>query len=140
MIDLTPMKNAIGTLTESLRLIDETKAQLTEPMRLLFQRGLIQAFEYNYEMAIGMMTRFLRESSSDPDKHDLSAFQELIRVADEHQLILSPYAKWKAFRHARNMTSHTYNETKALAVAGIIPDFEREAVHLLSQLEKRLAQ
>ncbi len=140
MIDLTPMANAIGTLTESLKLIDENGKQLTEPMRLLAQRGLIQAFEYNYEMAIGMMTRYLRQSVSDPDKRDLGNFQELIRVADEHQLILSPYAKWKAFRHARNMTSHTYNEMKALAVVEIIPDFEREVIHLLTQLQKRLAQ
>ncbi len=140
MINLTPMANAIATLTESLRLVDESKGQLSEPMQRLIQRGLIQAFEYNYEMAIGMMTRYLRETSSDPDKHDLSVFQELIRVADESQLVLSPFAKWKAFRHARNLTSHTYNEGKALAVVAIVPDFEREIVHLLSRLQEKLAK
>jgi nucleotidyltransferase substrate binding protein (TIGR01987 family) len=140
MIDLNPMVQAIGTLTESLRLVDEFREQLSEPMRLLVQRGLIQAFEYNYEMAIAMMTRYLRESASAPEKHDLSVFQELIRVADEHRLIHSPFAKWKAFRHARNMTSHTYNEANALAVVKIIPDFEREVLYLLSKLQERLTQ
>jgi hypothetical protein len=38
------------------------------------------------------------------------------------------------------MTSHTYDETKALAVVEIIPDFEREVVYLLAQLQGRLAQ
>jgi uncharacterized protein with HEPN domain len=55
-------------------------------------------------------------------------------------LILSPFAKWKAFRHARNLTSHTYNEANALAVVEIIPEFEREVVYLLSQLQERLAK
>jgi nucleotidyltransferase substrate binding protein (TIGR01987 family) len=134
------MAKAVGTLTESLRLVEESRGQLSGPMQLIVQRGLIQAFEYNYEIAIVMMTRYLRETASDPDKHDLSVFQELIRVADEHRLILSPFAKWKAFRHARNLTSHTYNEANALAVVEIIPEFEREVVYLLSQLQERLAK
>ncbi len=140
MIKLAPMAKAVGTLTESLRLVEESRGQLSGPMQLIVQRGLIQAFEYNYEIAIVMMTRYLRETASDPDKHDLSVFQELIRVADEHRLILSPFAKWKAFRHARNLTSHTYNEANALAVVEIIPEFEREVVYLLSQLQERLAK
>ncbi len=140
MIDLTPMAKAVTTLTESLRLVEESEGRLSEPMLLLAQRGLIQAFEYNYEMAVGMMTRYLRETSPDPDRHDLGVFQELIRVADENQLVLSPFGRWKAFRHARNMTSHTYDEAKALAVVAIIPEFEREVVHLLSRLQEKLAK
>lgn len=139
MIDLQPMTKAVATLTESLKLVNESRDQLSQPMRLLVQRGLIQAFEYNYEMAVFMLTRYLKEMAADPDKHDLSVFQELIRVADEHRLILSPFARWKAFRHARNMTSHSYDETKAQAVVEIIPDFEREVVYLLSQLQEGLA-
>ena len=140
MIDLDPMTRAVATLTESIKLVNETWEQLSKPMRLLVQRGIIQAFEYNYEMAIVMMTRYLKETASDPEKHDLSAFQELIRVADEHRLTLSPISKWKAFRHARNMTSHAYKEENALAVVAIIPDFEREVVYLLSQLRGKSAQ
>jgi nucleotidyltransferase substrate binding protein (TIGR01987 family) len=134
------MAKAVTTLTESLRLVEESEGRLSEPMLLLAQRGLIQAFEYNYEMAVGMMTRYLRETSPDPDRHDLGVFQELIRVADENQLVLSPFGRWKAFRHARNMTSHTYDEAKALAVVAIIPEFEREVVHLLSRLQEKLAK
>lgn len=137
MIDLEPMQDAIVTLTDSLALIKEFGGQVSEPMRLLMQRGLIQAFEYNYGLAVLMMTRYLREHDSAPDKHDLSVFEELIRVADEHGLLLSPFARWKAFRHARNLTSHTYNHKKAEAVAEIIPDFEREVIHLLSKLRER---
>ena len=140
MIDLGPMQDALATLTDSLRLMEEFEEQVSEPMRLLMQRGLIQAFEYNYGLAIFIMTRYLRERASTPDKHDLNVFEELIRVADEHQLLLSPIARWKAFRHARNLTSHTYDRAKADAVAEITPDFEREVVYLISKLQEKLAQ
>ena len=137
MIDLTPMANAVGTLTESLGLIDEYGKGLPERLQLLVQRGLIQTFEYNYELAIVTMTRYLKETASDPDKHDLAVFEELIRVADEHRLILSPFARWKAFRHARNMTSHTYVEAKALAVVQLVPEFEKEVAYLLARLQEK---
>ena len=128
MIDLGPMQDAVATLTESLTLIKESGDRQSEPMRLLMQRGLIQAFEYTYGLALLMMTRYLREHDSTPDKHDLSVFEELIRVADEHQLLRSPFSRW------------TYDRVKAEAVAEIIPDFEREVVHLLSRLKERLSQ
>ncbi len=138
MIDLGPMQDAIATLTESLTLIQESGDRQSEPMRLLMQRGLIQAFEYTYGLAVFMMTRYLREHDSTPDKHDLNGFEELIRVADEHQLLHSPFSRWKAFRHARNLTSHTYDRAKAEEVAEIIPDFE--VIYLLSKLQERSTQ
>ena len=140
MIDLRPMQDAIATLTESLTLVKESGDRPSEPMRLLMQRGLIQAFEYTYGLALLMMTRYLREHDSTPDKHDLNVFEELIRVADEHQLLRSPFSRWKAFRHARNLTSHTYDRAKAEEVAEIVPDFEREVIYLLSKLQERSSQ
>lgn len=140
MIDLTPLQDALASLTESLQLIEEHKGKVSEPMRRLMERGLIQAFEYNYGLAIFFMTRYLQQYAAMPDKHDLSVFEELIRVADEQQLVLSPIAGWKAYRHARNLTSHTYNRDKAEAVAKIAPDFEREGVHLLQKLREKLAR
>ena len=140
MIDLLPLQDALATLTESLTLIEETRGEVSEPMRQLMQRGLIQAFEYNYGLAILMMTRYLRERISVPDKYDLNVFEELIRVADDNQLLRSPFAKWKEFRHARNLTSHTYRRDKADAVAAAAPDFEQEMQHLLSQLREKLSK
>jgi nucleotidyltransferase substrate binding protein (TIGR01987 family) len=134
------MRDAIATLTESMVLIEESKGRLSDPILLLMQRGLIQAFEYNYGLALLMMTRYLREHASVPDKHDLNHFEELIRVADEHELLLSPISNRKAFRHARNLTSHTYHRAKAEAVASVIPDFEREVVYLLSKLQEKLSK
>ncbi len=140
MIELRPMQDAVATLTESVALIEETKGQFSEPINLLMQRGLIQAFEYTYGLAVLTMTRYLREHASVPEKHDLNVFEELIRVADEHRLLLSPIGKWKSYRHARNLTSHTYNRAKADTVAALAPDFEREVQFLLAQLRERVTK
>ena len=137
MMDLRPMQSAVASLTESLALIDEHRDQYSEPMQLLMQRGLIQAFEYTYSLSILMMTRHLTEHASLPDKRDLSSFEELIRVADEHQLLLSPFATWKAYRNARNLTSHTYDRAKADTVAATAREFEREAKHLVARLQEK---
>ena len=137
MIDLSAMANSVRNLTEALRLIETTQDQLEDPLRLLLRAGMIQTFEYNYELSIAMMTRYLRSVVADSSSHDLGLFEELIRVADERRLILSPFAVWKTFRQARNNTSHTYNEAKAVAVVAVIPAFEKEVRYLLAQLQER---
>ena len=139
MIDLAPLRDALASLTESRVLIEESEGKVSEPMRLLMQRGYIQAFEYTFSLAVGMMERFLVEISAVPDKRDLRDFRELIRVADENGLLLSPFSKWKDYREARNLTSHTYNRTKAAVVAEAAPGFEREVIFLLAKMQEKLA-
>ena len=141
MIELTSLQDALATLIG-----------VAGPQAIYFKEkslnrcasscscGLIQAFEYNYSLAIALMTRYLQERTALPDKRNLGDFPELIRVADEHQLLRSPFAKWKEFRHARNLTSHTYHRAKADAVAAVAPDFEREVQYLLSQLQEMLSK
>lgn len=137
MIDLTPMANAVRNLAEALQLVETMQEQVSEPVRLLMRAGLIQTFEYNYELAIAMMTRYLESVTPDLSSRDLGVFEELIRVADQRNLVRSPFATWKSFRQARNNTSHTYNEMKAVAVVQVIPAFEAEVRYLLAQLQER---
>lgn len=138
MIDLKPMSDAVNRLTEGTRVYEELQGQVPEPARILLRSGLIQTFEFNYALAVSMMTRYLLSALPDPTKRDLSVFEELIRVADEAGLLLSPFATWKTFRQARNATSHTYNEAKAVAVAEVIPAFEKEVQHLLARLQEKV--
>ena len=134
------MANAVRNLTEALHLVETAPEQMPGPTRLLLRAGLIQTFEYNFELAIAMMTRYLRSVTPDLSRRDLGVFEELIRVADERGLVRSPFVAWKAFRQARNLTSHTYNESKAIAVVDVIPAFEAEVRHLLAQLQERTAR
>ena len=41
------------------------------------------------------------------------------------------------YRDKRNITSHTYNEAKAIAVAAVVPDFARDVQSLLRRLRAR---
>ena len=138
MIDLKPMSEAVNRLTDATRVYEELQHQVSEPARILLRSGLIQTFEYNYGLAVSMMSRYLSSVVSDPAKRDLNVFEELIRVADEMGLVLSPFSTWKIFRQARNNTSHTYNEAKAAAVAEVIPAFEKEVKHLLARLQEKV--
>lgn len=100
--------------------------------------GLIQRFEFTYEISHKMLKRHLEATSASPAEFDDMSFQELIRSGNEHGLLLGAWPDWKSYRNMRSKTSHTYDEDIALqVVAGILP-FLAEARHLLDQLKARL--
>ena len=132
MIDLTAFRNAVQQLSSAIQ------EQSREPERPLLRAGLIQTFEFTYELSHKMLKRYLLSVTPSPEQIDLLTFEGLIRLGDEAGLLLSPIAVWKDFRKARTETSHTYTEEKAVAVLNRIPAFEQEAKHLLERLRERI--
>jgi len=47
------------------------------------------------------------------------------------------WKRWKEYRHARSITSQTYDENKAMEIVAILPDFLLEAQALLKALKER---
>ncbi len=131
MIDFTPLEKAVHQLQSAI------VEQGREPDRLLLRAGLIQTFEYTYELSHKMIRRHLAETEPNPDAVAELTFEGLIRRADELGLVSAPVAEWKRFREARSETSHTYSEEKALKVVARIPVFAREVAFLLERLQKR---
>ena len=131
MIDVTPLAKASAQLNNAI------EEQAREPERLLLRAGLIQTFEYTFELSHKMIRRYLAATEPSPEVVAELTFEGLIRRADELSLILSPVATWKDFRQARTETSHTYNESTAVGVVARIPSFAQEVSHLLAQLQKR---
>ena len=131
MIDLTPLEKAVAQLHDAI----EEQAQ--EPGRLLLRAGLIQIFEYTFELSHKMIRRYLSQTEPSPAVVAELTFEGLIRRADELGLVESPIAVWKDFRQARTDTSHTYNEEKAIHVMARIPDFAQEVAFLLKRLQDR---
>ena len=131
MIDLSPFKSAVGQLQSAIL------EQASEPHRILLRAGLIQTFEYTFELSHKMIRRYLSETEPSPTAVAELTFEALIRRADELGLVVSPVATWKDFRQARTDTSHTYNEKKAESVLARIPAFAQEAAFLLKRLEER---
>jgi uncharacterized protein with HEPN domain len=64
-------------------------------------------------------------------------FPTLIRTGFEQGLVASDWTAWRTWREMRNITSHTYDEAKAIQVAAAIPGFLAEARALLARLEAR---
>lgn len=131
MIDVGPFAKAVDQLQSALL------EQAEEPERVLLRAGLIQTFEYTFELAHKMIRRYLADTEPSPSAVNELTFEGLIRRADEIGLLASPVAAWKDFRKARTDTSHTYDELKAMSVVARIPAFTKEAAYLLERLQER---
>jgi nucleotidyltransferase substrate binding protein (TIGR01987 family) len=133
MIKLTPLANAIERLQEGVA------AQTSDPHNTLLRDGLIQRFEFTYELTHKLLRRYLESTAANPDDVRSLTFEALIRLGDEQRLLLSDVAQWKRYRKARTDTSHTYNEQTAIGILPVIPVFIQEAEFLLDRLKERTA-
>jgi nucleotidyltransferase substrate binding protein (TIGR01987 family) len=132
-LDLTPLVNAIARLDEGLKRYQRDTSDLQ------IRDGLIQRFEFTYEISHKMLKRYLESSAATPDEFDRADFQYLIRSANEQGLLLGDWPAWRTYRDMRAKTSHTYDEEVAQQVVTGIPAFLAEAAHLRDQLQTRVA-
>ncbi|MEY4468056.1 MAG: hypothetical protein RIR21_1849 [Pseudomonadota bacterium] len=130
-LNLAPLEKAVSRLTEGLARYEKdiTDTQIRD--------GLIQRFEFSYEISHKMLKRHLEAVSPTPEQFDAMAFADLIRSANEQGLLLGDWSSWKIYREMRSKTSHTYDEEIAIEVVQGIPAFLEEARHLLKQLQER---
>ena len=132
-LDPTPLANAIQRLREGLRRHeqDTTDEQIRD--------GLIQRFEFTYELAHRTLKRRLKETAASPDEIEALAFADLIRAGAARGLLRGDWPTWRRFRDLRARTSHTYDAKAALPVVAAIPEFLTEADHLLAALSRKPA-
>lgn len=128
-LNLAPFENAINRLAEGL---DATEKS---PADDLLRDGVIQRFEYTYELSWKMLKRYLTSVSAGTEEFEGMTFQQLIRTGSEKGLLLGDWRDWKRYRGARTSTSHLYNQKAAEAVYEVIPGFLKEARHLLKRLQ-----
>ena len=132
-LDIRSLEKAVDRLREGL---DRYQRDTTDTQ---IRDGLIQRFEFTYELSHKMLKRYLEATAASPQQYDAMPFPDLIRSANEQDLLLGDWPRWRTYRDMRSKTSHTYDEEVALAVVAGIPDFLREAVHLRDRLRARLA-
>jgi nucleotidyltransferase substrate binding protein (TIGR01987 family) len=130
---LTPLERALDRLKEGWT------RHLAQPDDEQLRDGLIQRFEFTYELSHKTLKRFLEANSASPEEYDRMGFPDMIRSANEAGLLKSAWPQWSVFRKMRNLTSHTYNEMTAKQVVATIPDFIAEAKFLLTTLKERTA-
>lgn len=130
-LDISPLNKAIQRLEEGLRRyqLDIGDEQVRD--------GLVQRFEFTYEICHKTLKRYLVLSAASPTSFDQISFSDLIRSGNQNGLLHGDWPAWRRYREMRSKTSHTYDEAVALEVVAGIPDFLREAHYLAAQLQAR---
>jgi len=101
----------------------------SEPADEQLRDGLIQRFEFTYELSHRTLRRYLVEISASPDEIAGMPFADLIRMGNAQDLLRAEWAVWRRFREMRTRTTHTYDAKAASEIVAEIPEFLAEAEH-----------
>jgi len=121
---------ALAELTDAMKILK------SRPLTKLEEQGLIQAFEYNYELAWNSIKDFYAAQA----EVNIQGSRDAIRLAFQRGLIENGEL-WMEMIKSRVLTSHTYSRNTAAKVAlQITNDFYPAFVQLNLQLheQKRL--
>jgi len=100
-LDIRSLEKAVDRLQEGLDRYqrDTTDGQIRD--------GLIQRFEFTYELSHKMLKRYLEATAASPEQYDAMPFPDLIRSGNEQGLLLGDWPRWRAYREMRAKTRHT---------------------------------
>jgi nucleotidyltransferase substrate binding protein (TIGR01987 family) len=134
---LDKLRNAIASLQAVQGRSEDPAlmAALDDVTREAVRSGVIQHFEFTYELAWKFIRRRLEADIGRTAVDGLNR-RDLFRVAAENGLIDDVEA-WFRYHLARNETSHTYDLSVAARVYANSLDFARDAAALLVELEAR---
>lgn len=122
--------NFAKALAQLTKFID--KGQLNE----LEQQGLIQSFEYTYELAWNVIKDFFAAQGTT----DMLGSRDAFRIAFQRGLVEDGEV-WMEMIKSRSLTSHSYNEEVAQAIADSIVNHYFPAFRQLhSRLSERAAR
>ncbi len=135
MLDFSALQKAINSLKMSLLVHKEYAKGENIALDFTLQSGVIQNFEFTYEVCWKFLKRWLAENLGKSSVEGLSR-RALFRLSVEYRLIES-VDTWMIYHRARNETSHTYDPKIALEVFGVTECFLSDAENLLSNLQKK---
>lgn len=134
MLDLSSLEKACCALALALKVYDKSAIPEESPEKVLLRDGVIQRFEFTYELSWKMLKRYLEEYGL--EKADGLNNRELFRIGREQGLIADP-EKWFHYLKMRNQTSHVYDKVKALEVFAAARDFLPDSQYLLERLGEK---
>lgn len=106
-------KQRFNNYLKALQTLDEASALAqTRALSKLEQQGLIQSFEFTHELAWNVLKDYL----ADKGISDLVGSKDATRSAFKNGLIVQG-DDWMAMIADRNLTSHTYDQETAQAIA-----------------------
>lgn len=136
-LDLNSFRKAVGSLQRTLQVADDQgfMSGLSDSQKYAIRAGVIQNFEFTYELCWKFMKRWLDANLGSTYVTGV-ARRQLFRLSAEHKLI-GDVDTWMEYHDARNETSHTYDENAAENVFKTARGFISDAEALLKALEDR---
>lgn len=137
-LDLSALRDAVSSLEDGLEVVSDSQwfLQQSGKVQNTLVAGVIQNFEFVYEISIKMIKRQIEAEAASPTEVDETNFRDVLRVAAEKGLIADVEA-WFKYRKMRNITAHTYDHEKARQVYQDTLIFIGDARALLQKLEAR---
>ena len=135
-LDLTSLRKAVSAMELVLARSEDAKfmESLDEIARNAIRAGVIQHFEFTYELCWKFIQRWIRGNVSAEEANHPRTRKDIFRMAAERNLVSDP-AVWFEYAEARNATSHTYDVDKAGTVYDTAKRFVKHARELLDILE-----
>jgi nucleotidyltransferase substrate binding protein (TIGR01987 family) len=134
MLDLSSMEKAVHALEIAVEIYDRSPLPHDHAEKVVLRDGVIQRFEFTYELSWKMLKRFLEEYGL--ERPDRLSNRDLFRVGYEQGLIEDP-EKWFLYLRMRDLTSHVYDEAKATEVFQGARQFLPEVKDFLVRLRTR---
>lgn len=135
MLNLQTLKNALVSLGIAFEIYDRNKQPDSTPEKIVLRDGVIQRFEFSFELSWKMLKRYLEEYGL--EKVDGLNNRELFRIGFEQGLLDDPEA-WFHYLKMRNQSSHIYDESKAGQVFCAARKFQQDARILADRLEEKI--
>ncbi len=134
-LDLSSLEKAIQSLENALTVSHDIAfiAKLSDTQVNTIRAGVIQNFEFTYELCWKFIQRWLRENVPISEVEFPRTRKELFRLAARHGLIEDPLP-WFDYGDARNIIAHTYDETKSKVVYDAATHFINDAIDLWKRL------
>ena len=135
-LELNSLIKAVNSLERSIAVAEKKSVEdcKDDEMEVIIA-GVIQNFEFTYEVCWKFMKRWLAENMGTTYVDGITR-KELFRLASENKLI-EKTEKWFEFHAARNRTSHIYDEEVAEYVYNVAKQFLPEAKMFLERIENR---
>lgn len=129
-IDVSTLRDAVNALERAIDVYNR-KQNFSSEVAEVLRGGVIQCFEFTYELAWKFMNRWLKNNVTTSEPFSKKS---MFRLCGEYGLIEN-VEFWFDFGQARNLTSHTYNEDTAENVLDIAIQFLPHVKDFLLRLE-----
>jgi len=135
-LDLSSLKKAVASLDKALKVAaDDRLDDMPEDQQDVIKAGVIQSFEFTYELCWKFMKRWLEENMGAAYVDGVTR-RELFRLSAESKLI-ADVDQWMEYHDARNETSHTYDHDAADEIFQVAKTFFPDAERLSQALEEK---